>query len=50
MQHTNIVRLYGVCLDDPSERSVSLLMELAPLGSLRTVLDATPGLYIDTLS
>ena len=31
--HANIVHLYGVVVDDP--QSVSLLMELAPLGSLR---------------
>ena len=32
VQHANIVKLNGVCVDDP--KSVSLLMELAP-GSLR---------------
>jgi hypothetical protein len=31
------VRLHGVVIDDPS--SVSLLMELSPIGSLRTLLD-----------
>ena len=36
-QHPHIVRLHGVVTDDPS--SVSLLMELSPIGSLRTLLD-----------
>ena len=36
-QHPHIVRLHGVVIDDPT--SVSLLMELSPIGSLRTLLD-----------
>ena len=39
-QHPHIVRLHGVVTDDPS--SVSLLMELSPIGSLRTLLDERP--------
>ena len=37
LEHTNIVRIYGICLDD--KESVSLLMELVPGGSLRAMLD-----------
>jgi serine/threonine protein kinase len=36
-QHPHIVRLLGIVVDDP--KSLVLLMELSPLGSLRTLLD-----------
>ena len=36
-QHPHIVRLHGVVIDDPT--SVSLLMGLSPIGSLRKLLD-----------
>ena len=38
--HQNIVKLVGVCVDNPSW--VCLLMELVPRGSLRKLLDAAP--------
>ena len=40
-QHPHIVRLHGVVTDDPA--SVCLLMELSPVGSLRTLLDDRPN-------
>ena len=36
-QHPHIVRLHGVVTNDPT--SLSLLMGLSPIGSLRTLLD-----------
>jgi serine/threonine protein kinase/S1-C subfamily serine protease len=41
VQHPHLVRLHGVVTDDPL--SVSLLMELSPVGSLRTLLDDRPN-------
>ena len=40
LKHDNIVKLYGVCVDDPDW--VCLLMELVPRGSLRKLLEAAP--------
>ena len=40
VDHPNIVRLYGVVIDEPSWSC--LLMELSPCGSLRKVLGSTP--------
>ena len=37
VQHPHIVTMYGVVVDEPG--SVSLLMELSPIGSLRSFLD-----------
>ena len=39
-QHPHIVRLHGVVTDDPT--SLSLLMGLSPIGSLRKLLDQRP--------
>ena len=41
LQHPHIVRLHGVVTDEP--KSLSLLMELSPIGSLRGLLDKTPA-------
>ena len=48
VQHPNIVQLIGVCVDDP--KSVSLLMELAPLGSLRSLLNSRASEVVGILS
>ena len=40
LKHENIVKLLGVCVDDPDW--VCLLMELVPRGSLRKLLEAAP--------
>ena len=39
--HPHVVRLHGVVVDEA--QSIGMLIELAPRGSLRDVLDSTPG-------
>jgi serine/threonine protein kinase len=41
-QHDNVVRLEGICIDDPHRLGV--LMEYAEQGTLRLVLDNSPGM------
>jgi tRNA A-37 threonylcarbamoyl transferase component Bud32 len=39
-QHENVIRLEGICIDDPKQ--MGLLMEYAEQGTLRQVLDGNP--------
>ena len=43
--HENIVRLRGIVIDDPD--SIGLLMEMAPHGSLRQLLETSPATVVD---
>lgn len=47
LKHPNIVQLHGVVLDDPD--SVALVLELAPLRSLRKLLDTPPAEVVGDL-
>jgi hypothetical protein len=41
LEHPHVVRLHGVVVDEAE--SIGMLIELAPRGSLRDVLDNTPA-------
>jgi serine/threonine protein kinase len=46
LKHPNVVQLYGVSIDDLSY--VALLLELAPFGSLRNLLDTKGADVVDS--
>ena len=47
-RHPHIVSLLGVVVDEPA--ALSLLMELSPLGSLRSLLDTQPATVLSSMT